>query len=247
MDFFDCNCSMGLPSGGARRPVETADELLAEMDRSGVARALVWHVAQRDYAVPAGNSLLAEAIAPHRDRLVGCWSLLPSQGDEFPPPDRMCEQMSAAGVKALRVWPDEHRFLLRREVFGPTLEVMVARSIPLILTVPGAVSWQACYDLLADFPDLVCILADTGLWGADRHFRPLVERYKGVHVELSTYWQDGGIEAFVQSYGPAQMLFGSGFPTWDYGGMMLALRHSDVSDDDKEAIASKNLERLLGE
>jgi len=41
------------------------------------------------------------------------------------------------------------------------------------------------------------------------------------------------------------MLFGTGFPAWDHGGMMLALRHADIPEADKQSIASGNLERII--
>jgi len=247
LDFFDANCFIGLPSRGLLRPVASAEELLAEMDRSAVSRALVWHVAQLDCGALTGNRLLADAVAGRADRLTGCWSILPSQTGEFPPPERLLEQMAQAGVRALRAWPAEHRFLLRREVVGPLLETMQERRIPLILSDPEALYWRERYDLLADFPRLVCILADTGIWGPDRWLRPLLERYPNVYVELSAYWVDGGIEDLVRSYGASRLLFGTGFPQYDHGGMMLALRHAEISPEQREEIAFGNLQRLLEE
>ena len=64
-------------------------------------------------------------------------------------------------------------------------------------------------------------------------------------TEFNTYAPWGGIEAFVESYGSRQMLYGSGMPVRDYGGMMLTLKHAEIDDADKQAIAGGNLERLL--
>jgi predicted TIM-barrel fold metal-dependent hydrolase len=58
---------------------------------------------------------------------------------------------------------------------------------------------------------------------------------------------DGGIEALVADYGPARLLFGSGFPESYFGTLMLTLRHSQISADAKIAIAGGNLARLLAE
>ena len=244
MDFFDGNCFIGLPARAIPRPAETAADLIAAMDRSDIRRALVWHVAQRDYAAPVGNDLLAQAIAPHAERLVGCWTLLPPQTDELPPPEEFLAAMQRANVRALRAFPTFHNYLLRQESGGALLELMVARRVPLIMS-PGALDWTGIYNLLRDFPELVCVLTDLGLWGADRWFRPLVENYPGVHVEIGQYVLAGGIPSFVRKYGASRLLFGTGFPDWDHGGMMLTLRHADISEKDKQAIAAGNLERLL--
>jgi hypothetical protein len=247
MEFFDANCFIGTPAAGLLRPAPTAGSLLEQMDRSGIGRALVWHVAQRDCGAGTGNRLLTEAIAPHPDRLTGVWSVLPQQTGEMPEPEELCRRMAEAGVRALRAWPQQHRFLLRRESMGDLLEAMVEKHIPLMLSVPGTLSWEACYDLLADFPRLVCILADMRSWGTDRYFRPLVRSYPNCYVSIDTYYLDGGIEAFVQDYGPDRMLFGTGFPGHEHGAMMLALRHAEVPEEARRAIAGGNLRRLLEE
>ncbi|NLW51360.1 MAG: amidohydrolase family protein [Candidatus Brocadiaceae bacterium] len=247
MRFFDCNCFIGRPLIAMLKPAPAAGDLLSEMDRAGIEKALVWHVVQRDCAVPTGNALLAREIAGHRDRLTGCWAVLPPQTGELPPPEEFCDRMAEAGVRALRAFPDRHHYLLRRESCGPLLDVLVERRIPLFLEARGPGQWQAIYDLMRDFPDLVCVLADMHVWGTDRWFRPLVENYGHVYVEMSEYILDGGVDAFVESYGADRMLFGTGFPKMEHGGVMFMLKHADIADEQKQAIAAGNLERILSE
>jgi predicted TIM-barrel fold metal-dependent hydrolase len=194
--------------------------------------------------VTLGNRLLAEKIAGHTDRLTGCWAFMPNQAHELPPPGEFVAQMAEAGVRALTSFPHDQKFLLRGESCGEMLHVMEQLRIPLVLHVTKGVGWTTAYDLLREFPDLVCILADMHVWGADRWFRPLVERYERVHIEISEYNLDAGIETFVADYGPERILFGTGFPVRDCS-QMLTLRHAGIDDAAKEAIAAGNLERLL--
>jgi len=247
MNFFDCNAFIGLP---ARRtlypPAPAAQDILDEMDFCGVDRALVWHIAQFDASPHTGNALLAQAIHSH-PRLTGCWSILPNQAHEFPPCEVFLEEMRQARVAALRAFPNDHHFLLNAVAMGSWLEPMVAHRLPLLLSVERGANWPIVYDLLAEFPDLVCVICDHGCWGEDRRFRPLIERYPHVYVDTAKYLLDGGIEAFVADYGPGRMLFGSGFPVSYLGGMMLAIQHARISDEAKAAIAGKNLERILRE
>jgi predicted TIM-barrel fold metal-dependent hydrolase len=246
MRFFDCNVFFGLPMRRPLAPVPTVEGLLGEMDRAGVEQALVWHIAQHDASPQMGNRLLADAIAPH-PRLVGCWTVLPNQAHEFPAPEAFAAQMKQARVKALRVFPRSHRFLANGASIGDWLELMMARRIPLFVSVRRGMEWQDVYALLAEFPSLVCVICDHGCWGMDRMFRPLLERYSHVYVDTAQYLLDGGIEALVADYGPGRLLFGSGFPELYLGGMMLALRHAQIGNGDKAAIASGNLERILAE
>jgi predicted TIM-barrel fold metal-dependent hydrolase len=246
MKFFDCNAFFGLPSIRPLAPVATAEDLLVEMDRAGVERALVWHIAQHDGAPRVGNQLLSEAIAPH-PRLVGCWTVLPNQAREFPAPAELFRQMKAARVVVLRVFPNAHKFLLNAVSMGELLEAMVAQRVPLFVSVKRGLAWHDVYNLLAEFPDLVVVICDHGCWGEDRMFRPLLERYPHVYVDMAQYLLDGGIEALVADYGPGRMLFGSGFPESYFGGMMMALKHAQISDEAKALIAHGNLERIIEE
>ncbi len=246
MRFSDCNVFFGLPTHRPLLPVATVEALLAEMDRAGIEKALVWHIVQHDASPQVGNRLLAEAIRS-QPRLTGCWAVLPNQAHEFPPPVVLFGQMREARIAALRIFPNEHHFLANAVSLGDLLEPMVARRVPLFLSVKRGMDWGGVYALLRDFPDLVCVICDHGCWGEDRRFRPLLERYRNVYVDTAQYLLDGGIESLVADYGAGRLLYGSGFPESYFGGMMLALRHARIPDEAKEAIAAGNLERILGE
>ncbi|MFH1706373.1 MAG: amidohydrolase family protein [Planctomycetota bacterium] len=245
MEFFDCNCSIGLPTNAIPRPVGTAKELIAAMDRSGIAKALVWHVAQRDASVQDGNRMLTEEIAPYPKRLSGCWTILPTQTGELPPPAALFGAMAEHNIRALRAFPTLHKYLLCRESVGPILARMVKARVPLLLSRMDDADWRIARDILREFPQLVCVLCDVGLWGADRWFRPLVEHYPNVYVEISEYILAGGIPDFVRWKGAGRLLFGTRFPVLDHGGMMLTLRHVPIPARDRLAIASGNMERIL--
>ncbi len=244
--FFDANVFIGRPVTGAERPLATADDLLTEMDRHHIGRALVWHIAQFDVTPTVGNRLLTEQIAPH-ERLVGCWTLLPECLPELPPADALADGMAAARVRALRVFPESHRYLLRTEVFGSTFEMMIEHRVPLIVSLARGTTWPMLYDLLRELPELTVVVADYDCWGADRWFRPLLERYERVYIDLADYLLDGGIEALVRDVGAARLLYGSGLPIQYPGGMMMAVKHAEIAPADKRAIASGNLERLIAE
>jgi predicted TIM-barrel fold metal-dependent hydrolase len=236
----------GLPQKKHLAPIKRVDELLAEMDRAGIAKALVWHITQRECYAVAGNDLLAKAIR-RCDRLVGCWTILPPQCGEMPPARELFDRMARTNLRALRAFPSDHRYLLNRVTLAPLLDEAVRARVPLLLSVAKGAGWPEVYGLLAEFPGLTCIVCDHGCWGTDRQFRPLIERYPRVYVDMAAYLLDGGIEDFVEKCGPERMVFSTGFPDAYHGGMMLALRHAKVPEAAKRAIASGNLERILAE
>ena len=254
MNFLDCNCYFGLPGRPPASPAlcPTADELQAQLDRAGIARAIAWHIAQHDVAPRRGNELLAEALATH-PRLLGCWTLLPNQTGEMPV-DTLLSAMKRHRIVALRAFPVAHRYLLNRVTLAPLLDELTQRRIPLLYSVrrvppgyPGHATWSDLYQLLAEFPKLTLIVTEHGVWGADRYFRPLLDTYERTFVDTTLHFLDGGLEDFVARYGPGRMVFGSGLPERYPGGMMLALRHAEIAADAKAAIAGGTMTRLLEE
>ena len=246
MEWFDCNAYFGLPTRRPLRPVATAEDLLAEMDRAGIDRALVWHIAQHDYSATVGNEMLARAIGP-RDRLLGCAAVLPPQTRETPGPSHLAKWMAERRFGAVRVFPGAHRYRLNPVTMGGMLETLDHRRVPLLVSVTRGVDWPDVYRLMEAFPSLVCLVCDHGCWGQDRLFRPLLEAYPNVYVDTANYLLDGGIEALVADCGARRLVFGTGFPDHYHGGMMLALKHARISDEDRAAIAGANLARILRE
>jgi predicted TIM-barrel fold metal-dependent hydrolase len=155
--------------------------------------------------------------------------------------------MREARIAALRIFPSTHRFLANAVTLEDVLSALVERRVPLFVSVRRGLDWPGIYALLAEFPDLVCVICDHGCWGMDRLFRPLLERYPNVYVDTAQYLLDGGIESLVGEYGASRLLFGSGFPESYFGGMMMALRHAQIPLKAKDAIASGNLERIMQE
>ncbi len=253
--FFDANCYFGRPPKIPVSPAlcPTIGDLEAALDRAGIVRALVWHVAQLEVAPAVGNRWLAEAIAG-RPRFTGCWTLLPPQTGEMTP-ETLFPRMREANIRALRAFPGRHRYVLNGLTLGALLEGMVERRIPLLysfrMSSPGADAagvWSEIHALLKDFPQLTLILCDHGSWGCDRFFRPLLDRYERVFVDTSLYFLDGGLESLVERYGDrAPVVFGSGLPERYPGGMMMALRHGELSEAARAAISGGTLARLIGE
>ena len=101
--------------------------------------------------------------------------------------------------------------------------------------------------LLRSFPDLIVVTASQGSNPLDRYAWPLVEKYPHLMFETSGYIVDGGIEEFCKRYSASRLVFGSGYPDNSSGAAMLALAHAEISDAERQAIASDNLSRLLEE
>ncbi|MCM8816712.1 MAG: amidohydrolase [Candidatus Omnitrophica bacterium] len=245
LDFFDANAFIGRPNNGQLGSVSTAEQLLAEMDRQGISKAIVWHIFQYEGSIVEGNRILAEEILKS-DRLYGCWTILPPQTQEVIGKD-FFKKMKENKIVCLNAFPEWHRFILDSVGFGRFLDELCERKIPIFLTMGRTcITWEGLYRLMKEFPRLTCVLCDIGIWGVDRYTWPLLEKFENFYLESSQLsLEEGGIEATVKRFGSERIVFGTGFPVQYQKASILQLTHADISEKDKENIASKNLERIL--
>jgi len=241
-DWFDCNCGFGTPGRPDGLFLATISDLVDEMDFCGVSEGLVYHISMRIESPQVGNRLLLEAT-DGETRLHRTWAIVPSQTGEFGGVDGFIEGIRRYNVKAVRAYPDEHRYLLDSTTLGPLLEEIVARHIPFLV----GPHWDKLSPLLSDFPNLTAIVHSHSDWGDDRYFRPLIERYSRLHLDTSNYQLAEGLASFVRTYGPERLLYGSGVPDIQMGAAMVALAGADISQEAKAAIAGDNMKRLLSE
>lgn len=248
MKFFDCNISFGTSMLRPIRFAETAKELLDEMDYYGISEALVRHARQRDDSPTVGNEILLKEIEGF-NRLHGTLAILPLQTGELGSVETILERMRINRIRAFCAYPAEHRYLMTRITLGPLYDLMVERSIPLFIEVnescEGLTGWHLIETILADVPDLTLVVAEHGSWGQDRFFRPLVEKYENLYLDVSRYELDGGIRELCKKYGAQRLLFGTGFPRWNPGGPILMVAQADITTKERKMIASGNIERIL--
>ena len=207
MRLFDCTCGFGPYRTKVYRYAGTAPELEEEMDWCGIDEALVYHTAQR-FDLPAlGNERLMEEIDGH-PRLKPTWTLLPSHTGEQPGMDTVLGKMREHEVRALRLFPEDHRYFLDDVTWADQMAVYADRRIPVFIKA----SLDKIAVLLRAFPSLVVITGTQGANPLDRYAWPLAERYPNLYFETSAYLVDGIIEKFCARYGAHRLVFGSGFP-----------------------------------
>jgi hypothetical protein len=240
--FFDCNGAFGPYRTRVFRYARTADELIEEMDFANIERTLVYHTAMRFDHPSVGNELVLAKTAG-QPRLLPTWALLPSQTAEQPTLDVLLPAMRRHDIRALRLFPDDHRYFLDETTWADQMAVYQERRIPLFVRA----SLDKIARLLESFPKLTVITGSQGSNPLDRYAWPLVEKYPHLIFETSGYLVDGGIEEFCQRYSASRLIFGSGFPDNSSGAAMLALAQAEIPDSQRQAIAGDNLSRLLAE
>jgi predicted TIM-barrel fold metal-dependent hydrolase len=224
------------------RSLATADELLEEMDWCGIDEALVWCTAQRFDHPAAGNERLRRELAG-RPRLHPTLTILPTATGEGAGGEDLADQLRGFGASCVRLFPQDHRYLLDDVTLGDQLEILAALRVPVFISD----TLDRIGGLLRSFPTLVVITDALGMGPLDRYAWPLADRYPDLRFETSSYLVAGSIEAFVARYGSSRLVFGSGVPMCVSGASLLQVLHADIADADREAILAGSLERLLAD
>ncbi|HEV7648522.1 MAG TPA: amidohydrolase family protein [Actinophytocola sp.] len=239
--LFDANALLGrYPTTAAG--VTTAAELLAWLDRFGIAEALVGHTASWLHDPATGNAWLAEELAGS-DRLRACWVVLPGGTGELGEPDRLVSLARSAGVAAARAYPADHGWSLTTPDAGSLLDALAAAGLPLLVDAEQ-VPWADLAACATAHPDLRLVVCRTG-YRALRRLAGLLAGTGNVWVEISTLATHQGLEWLADRFGADRLVFGTGLPLRDPAEAVTRLLLSDVDDKAARAIGGGNLRGLL--
>ena len=228
--------------------VKTADtpaDMVAVMDKFGIEKAVVWHRAMYDFDPVRGNALLQSQMKGYEDRLIPAWTILPAITDREFAPETFFGQMKENNVKLLRAFPLQNRYILCDVTMGEQLKLMEELHIPLYLEPQP--DYTYIYELLKEFPNLTVVLCNIGIWPSARLIYPLLKRYPNVYFESGDLGMTHGYEQVCEYFGSERLLYGTNFPSNNPGCSMNCLLTAKLSEQDRDNIAYKNMERLLGE
>ena len=247
--FFDVNCQIGMPMCGSLEYAAGTDDLLRELDFSGIGRAVVSHVNTASGGAVPGNHFVNRALREDTGRrLVGCWCILPDcLNENIPSGENLCREMLKNRIGMLEICPVSHRWVPHRTAIGRQFDMLAERRVLIKTSVQEIGSWNEFYNLVERFPRNRFLITNTNLWGCDRYIRPLFETTDKVYLELSEYWVAEGIANLVKRYGADHILYGSGYPFWTHTSQMMNIKHAQISDEDRRKIACGNLDQLLKE
>ena len=246
MELFDCDMAYGRGSLSLPGSVDTVDDLLDEMNHCRIDEALVWHQDAWERGFNAGNDRLQELDA--HPRLHPALTFAPTCCEEMPNAEEFLKRMQAQKVSAVRAFPKRHCFLLDPLACGDLLDLFCAHAIPVLIPLNEITGeWEGVYGLMRNFPRLTLILTQTGCWGQDRYFRPLMRQYARFYISTNRLETAGQLKSIVDIVGFDHLVFGSGLPLNYPGGYALSLSRAEISDTARNAIAAGNIRRLFRE
>jgi len=242
--IFDCNALIGAPMRPLPYVQPSLEDMLAQMARQGIERALVRHVACPEAGPETGNELLMRESSG-RDQLLPAWSVAPGVDVRLGAPQAVVRHMLSAGACAAWMTPEAHGYVLEPWCCEHVLAALDERAVPLLVhwsQVPGG----SLERVLSAFPALPVVLLDPRREGRSRMLYPLMERHENLHVAVTpTCAAYRGVEDLCAEFGAARLLFGSGYPHYAPGAGLAMLTYAELSDTERRAIAWGNLERLI--
>jgi len=245
MTFFDTNIIYGTPlDKKSYSIVAEIKTLQKELSQTGIKYALVRREEQRSGHPISGNRLLGKDLK-NLDNIWGVWSILPEYTQELQAPAEMLDAMKANKIVAWQFLPQNHGFTFHHKPLSNWLKLAEKHNIPIFAEMESAVTYEQLYNILEYYPKLTIILSPQSVRSCDRFIRPFLSEYENIYLELSYYMQSGGLEELVKIYGAARLLFGTGFHRSYTGGAMLLLKHAEISQAAKDAIAYKNMLSIM--
>lgn len=244
--FYDCNASFGMRSLRNPGSFYKKEELLQKMDDYSIERALVTHSMSKEYDPQVGNGILIDELKGET-RLFPVWAVLPHYTGEFDPPDKLLENMKKNGVRAVTMFPAPscQNFSLAEFSCGGLFRAFEEYKVPLFLSMDQLGGIANLDPLCCAHPELRVVVTNVN-YRVDRDLYPLMEKHRNFAIETSGYKVMDGIAHLCARFGAKRLLFGTGMPVASGSAAVGLVAYAQISDEEKQRIASENLEELLG-
>ncbi|MBI4557412.1 MAG: amidohydrolase family protein [Candidatus Hydrogenedentes bacterium] len=250
MALFDFNVALGrsaYPAGGA---FDTPDQLLAEMRRLRIDRALVYHRMAAEADVQKGNRLLLELLDGVAD-LFPCWVMAPAVLHDLPDPGAWVHAAVDRDVRAVRLFPRHSLYPLAEWCAGPLLAALEQAELPLLLDFglhhwsEDVIPWDSIKVVCEQHPRLDVVVIGATV-GDTRKAVPLLHLFPNLYMEYHALPLPDGLGKLAEEGLAGKLIFGTGMPLRAGECVTEQTLRSGLKAAQQRAIAHDNAWRLLG-
>jgi len=235
MEIIDCACT--LLKGRVR-------ELLVEMDRHGIERAII--APERNFIAvenKPGNSYVAAAVSHHPDRLIGFAVASPWYGRKAV---AELERAFELGLSGLKIFPAVQGFILADPQIFPLIEFAEKVGWPVycVTGTPICAMPLQLAELAERYPGVNFIMGHGGFCDFWNDIPDALSRCPNLFIETS-YVLPSQISAWIKEAGIRKFVFGSDFP---FSSLDLEIKKINLLGEavDKQRIFRRNILRALG-
>jgi predicted TIM-barrel fold metal-dependent hydrolase len=237
----------------------TADELVTEMDRSGVQKSVTFGFGWRDLGlVREANDYVMDAICRYPDRLIGFGIVNPADPEEAAKELERCAANGLRGVGELM--PNGQGFSLDDErAMHPVVHVAMSHNMPILSHTSepvghlypgkGTVNPEVVYRFVELFPEAILVCAH---WGGGLPFYELMpdvmRKFRNVYYDTaaSLYLYRDRIFFLAGTLMPTKILFATDYPLISQRRMHSRLVLAGLPRGTLSKIQGDNAMRLLG-
>jgi len=229
---------------------QSVDEVLSNMDRLGIDRAVLTPVKPHEYRLGPANDLVAECVAQHPDRLVCLCRVDPWQGEAAVAEVR--RGFRELGACGLYLDPWEENFQVNEDIVLPLVEEAEHHRRPVVVNAGHVrVSHPTqIWDLARRFPDIqfvACNGAQINICGMLlSETRRMLEACPNVAIETAGTYREDFLEEIVTEVGEERVLFASGSPVYDQEFEMARVQLAHLSASQKAKVWGSNVLAAFG-
>lgn len=238
----DAHCHVGV--GHEYR--QSADELLREMDKYGVDRAVICPV-DRCIAVDnhEGNELMLASVRAHPSRFYAFATANPWYGT------RAVMELRRAigeGAKGIKLHPPLQGFLLCDDLVYPIMELAEELAVPVFFHTgtPAFAQPMQLAELASHFPKVNLIMGHMGTTDLKADALPAASLAPNIYLDTS-WILPGLVTQAVAQVGPDRVIFSSDSPLSELPIELELRAAAQISNDARAKLMGGNILRLLGE
>lgn len=245
--FIDVNCMIG-EWGFGNLYFKTAEQLIDKMDMLGIDKALVFDSKSWLCDIETGNKAIVQSVK-HYDRLLPVITLTPLIEQEFGSKGKLLDFMKKNNIKAVRLFPFDQNYTLYLWNVKKLFQMLNEIKIPVLIEcreMRGTINpwFNQIYEIAKEFPNVPIILLTIG-YRSLRILYELFEECMNIFIDTSTFITYHGLEEVVKLYGSERILFGTRMPFIEGGVSVGRIIYADISQEDKDNIAQRNIIRLM--
>jgi predicted TIM-barrel fold metal-dependent hydrolase len=238
----------------------TADELIADMDKSGVDISVILNIGWTTHELCVEtNDYIIDAVTRYPKRLVGFGAVQPQSTKAAIAEIERCAKAGIRGVGEIR--PDLQLFDLADEmVMAPFVEALCHHHLILLTHASepvgheyqgkGGITPDMLYSFITSYPDLSIVCAH---WGGGLPFYSLMPEVKKA---MKNVYFDTAASPFlytpdiysqvIKLAGADKILFGSDYPLLSQQRLLEEIEALEINEETKNLMLSGNARRLLG-
>lgn len=237
--IIDAHNHAGGPDRGDGK-MQSPGEIVAEMDRLGVDRAVIFpfNEVQPGVSFSLANNRIADAIREYPDRLVGFARLDPNYGENAIEELRRDIRIGLAGLK---LHPSSQSFSLRDGYLREIIKEAAKYNVPIIFDSGKKESPPDQFGELAElFPEARLIMAH--MYG---NFLEVAKKHLNIYLQTTGMFKLEVIRGAVETLGAERIIMGSDSPYISMEREIGKIRSLNISPEEKELIMGENMRALL--